>query len=69
MTESKYAALRREFIELLTQESETRDMRRREYNQALFDPESGNPVWSSTDLGMVLEKFDKAVKNQNRKSN
>ncbi len=53
--------LRTEFLRLLTQDSETRDRRRREYNQAIFNAEEGWAVWSSTDLEMVMGKFDKAV--------
>ena len=70
-------ALRAEFVRLLTEDSETRDRRRKEYNQAIFMPDasgspdyatrgvfySGKAVWSETTLDMVLYKFDKAVKN------
>lgn len=67
-----YTELREEFVRLCTLDSETKDRRRREYNQALFFPAdnsiwSGCSIWSSIDLDMVLEKFDKAVKNINRK--
>lgn len=69
--------LRQEFLKLLTEDSETKDARRREFNQAIFMPDqrgapdyathgvffSGKAVWSEIDLLMVLEKFDKAVKN------
>lgn len=69
--------LRAEFVRLLTEDSETKDARRREFNQALFFPDqrgtpdyatrgvfySGKAVWSETTLDMVLDKFDKAVKN------
>lgn len=58
-----YSALRAEFTRLLTEDSVTRDRRRREYNQAIFDPVSGEAVWSSTDLSMVLDQFDRAVRN------
>lgn len=58
----KIKALRAEFVRFLTVDSETKDRRRREYNQAVFDPETGNSVWSSTDMDMVLQKFDRAVK-------
>lgn len=54
--------LRAEFIRLLTEDSVTPDRRRKEYNVAVFDPE-GWPIWTRTDLDMVMEKFDKAVKN------
>jgi hypothetical protein len=59
-------ALRAEFFRLLTQDSETQDARRREFNQAIFDADRGYAVWNGTDLAMVLEKFDKAVRNVGR---
>lgn len=63
-----YSALRAEFIRLLTEDSETNDARRREFNQAIFWSESdgGRCIWTSVDLDMVLEKFDKAVKGLTR---
>ncbi len=54
--------LRYEFVRLMTVDGPTNDRRRREYNQALFDPETGRANWTSIDLDMVTEKFDKAVK-------
>jgi hypothetical protein len=54
--------LRAEFLRLLTTDSKSRDRRKRDYNQAVFEPD-GPSIWSSTDLDMVMEKFDKAVKN------
>lgn len=59
-------ALRAEFVRLLTEDGGTRDRRRKEFNQALFIKDGwaeGEPVWTSISLDMVLEKFDKAVKN------
>ena len=63
--------LRQEFVTMMTCDSETRDRRRREYNQAIFSPEDagGWEIWSETTLGMVLDKFDKAVKNLGVKQN
>lgn len=60
--------LREEFIRLMTQDSETTDARRREFNQAIFAPESegGYAIWNGMELYMVLDKFDKAVKNIKR---
>jgi len=63
--------LRRLFIKYLTQDSETNDARRKEFNQAIFiDPEDnpfgGHQVFSNTDLDMVMEKFDKAVKEMEK---
>jgi len=55
--------LRAEFVRLLTEDSETTDQRRRDYNQAIFDAEQGWAVFTGTDLSMVMEKFDKAVKS------
>jgi len=54
--------LRALFLKYLTQDSKTQDARRKEYNQAIFDGEEGWAVFNGTDLDMVLEKFDKAVK-------
>jgi hypothetical protein len=60
-----YAALREEFVRLLTTDSETRDRRRREYNTAIFAPEDrgGHAIFTGTDLWMVLDAFDKATRN------
>jgi hypothetical protein len=59
--------LRKEFIRLLTEDSEIKDRRRKDFNQAIFAPEDqgGWACWTSTDLDMVMEKFDKAVRNIN----
>jgi len=54
--------LRELFIKYLTQDSATKDARRREFNQAIFDAEKGFANYCETDLDMVLEKFDKAVR-------
>jgi hypothetical protein len=54
--------LRAEFLRLLTVDGPTRDRRRKDYNQAIFEPD-GPSIWSSTGLDMVMEKFDKAAKN------
>ena len=54
--------LRALFLKYLTQDSRTQDARRKEYNQAIFDGEEGWAVFNGTDLDMVLDKFDKAVK-------
>jgi hypothetical protein len=60
--------LRVEFLRLLTQDSETTDRRRKDYNQAIFDLERGYAIWIGTDLGMVMQKFDRAVKNLERRT-
>jgi len=58
--------LREEFLRLLTEDSETKDMRRREYNQAIFDADKGYAIFNGTDQDMVMHKFDKAMKEVRR---
>ena len=58
--------LRDEFLRLLTQDSETKDRRRREYNDAIFDADKGWAVYHGTDLDMVMDKFDRAIRNVTR---
>jgi hypothetical protein len=55
--------LREEFLRLLTVDSESRDRRRKGYNQAIFDAERGYAIWNGTSLDMVMDKFDQAVRN------
>lgn len=55
--------LREEFLRLLTVDSETNDRRRKEFNQAIFDADRGYAIWNGTDLSMVMDKFDRAVRN------
>jgi hypothetical protein len=65
--------LRLAFLMRLTQDSETKDRRRRDYNQAIFIPEHGSQmhggaaVFSGTDLFMVMDAFDRAVKDLERR--
>ena len=59
------ARLRALFLKYLTVDSETKDMRRKEFNRAIFDPVKGFDCFTGTDLDMVMEKFDKAVKELN----
>ena len=54
--------LRALFLKYLTVDSETNDRRRKDYNQAIFDDKEGWAVFNGTDLDMVMEKFDKALK-------
>ena len=54
--------LRTKFLRLLTEDSETKDGRRRDFNQAIFNP-AGWAIWDSTDLDMVMSKFDKAMRD------
>ena len=54
--------LRGKFLLFLTTDSETKDARRKDFNQAIFDPEEGWAIFNNTDLDMVMLKFDKALK-------
>ena len=54
--------LRTEFVRLLTEDSETHDARRKDFNQAVFMTD-GAPVWTKTTLDMIMGRFDKAVRN------
>ena len=53
--------LRELFLNYLTRDSDTKDARRKDYNQAIFNKEEGWQVFCGTDLDMVMEKFDKAI--------
>lgn len=68
---SDFAKLRLLFIKRMTEDSETQDRRRSDYNQAIFnyfDDGSGDTfeVWNDTDMDMVLKCFDDAVKDWRR---
>lgn len=63
------AKLRTLFIKRMTEDSETQDARRREFNQAIFsyDDDGGTyAVWNNMDMDMVLRCFDDAVKDWRR---
>lgn len=67
MKEFNPELLRKLFLKYLTIDSETQDARHKEFNQAIFiDPKEefggGEQVFNETDLDMVMEKFDKAIK-------
>ena len=51
------------FLNYLTRDSDTKDSRRKDYNQAIFNKEEGWQVFCGTDLDMVMEKFDKATED------
>ena len=56
------------FLKYLTEDSKTQDARKKDFNQAIFMPNdggfhAGGQVFNGTDLDMVMEKFDKAVKS------
>ena len=59
--------LRAEFLRMLTEDSETKDRRRKDFNQAIFDPDQGFAIFNGTNLDMVMSAFDKAVKNVARR--
>jgi len=54
--------LREIFLKYLTVDSETKDARRKDFNQAIFNAKAGSAIFCRTDLDMVMEKFDKALK-------
>ena len=49
------------FKKYLTEDSKTKDRRRTDYNQAIFDKYDGCACFSDTDLNMVLEKFERTI--------
>lgn len=58
--------LRKLFIKRMTEDSETTDRRRKEYNQAIFfydDKGEYRAVFADTSMEMVLKCFDDAVKD------
>ncbi len=58
--------IRYEFVRLLTEDSKYQDHRKNDYNQAIFINEGnlkGYPIFCVTTLSMVMNKFDRAVKN------
>ena len=59
------ARLRELFLKYLTQDSLTQDARRKDFNQAIFRGDgfgAGEQVFSRTNLDMVMDKFDKAIR-------
>jgi hypothetical protein len=56
------AALRAAFLYKLTTDSTTRDRRRADFNTAIFDANEGYAIWTETDLSMVMDAFENAVK-------
>ena len=58
--------LRSLFIKRMTVDSETKDRRRKDYNQAIFGYRSDGdtfPCFEPMDMDMVLDCFDNAVKD------
>ena len=68
---TEFQELRELFIKRMTEDSETQDARRKEFNQAIFgfrDNGTSYCVWDSIDLDMVLQCFDDAVKDWKRQN-
>ena len=55
--------LRKAFLRRLTVDSDHHDVRRKDFNQALFDPDHGWAVFTGTNLDMIMRAFDDAVKD------
>lgn len=69
LSKSEIAKLRELFIKRMTQDSETQDRRRKDFNQAIFtvmDDGYSYQCFNNTDLDMVLQCFDDAVKDWRR---
>lgn len=61
-----FEELRKLFIKRMTIDSVHNDRRRKDFNQAIFDyNDDGSTfaIWSETDMDMVLQCFDDAVKD------
>lgn len=54
--------LRKLFLKYLTEDSETQDARRKDFNEAIFDKDDGFQIYTFVELSDVMDKFDKAVK-------
>ena len=54
------------FLARLTTDSETQDSRKKEFNQAIFDKDRGYACFGETDLDMIIDKFDLAIKDYKR---
>jgi len=64
-----FSKLRLLFIKRMTEDSETTDRRKKEYNQAIFgynEDGSTYQCFNGTDMQMVLDCFDNAVKDLKR---
>lgn len=58
--------LRELFLKRLTVDSESTDRRKKDFNQAIFDADEGFACFTNTDLDMVMEKFDLAIRDFKR---
>ncbi len=63
VTAPQYKDLREAFLARLTRDSPHHDARRKDFNQAIFGLPEGHQCFNDTDLDMVLEKFDLALKD------
>lgn len=63
---SKFSELRELFIRRMTEDSETKDARRKDFNQAIFGVRPDGSTYqcfNGTDMQMVLQCFDDAVQD------
>jgi hypothetical protein len=51
------------FVQRLIIDSPHKDRRKRSFNQAIFDAESGRACFCNTDLDMVMMAFDNAMRD------
>lgn len=61
-----FAELRELFIKRMTIDSDHNDRRRQDFNRAIFgyrEDGSTYTVWSETDMDMVLQCFDDAIRD------
>lgn len=66
---ASFDSLRVFFIKRMIEDSETTDRRRRDFNQAIFRPDGKGGTYAcfdNTDMEMVLQCFDNAVKDWRR---
>ena len=64
-----FVKLRALFIKRMTEDSETRDRRRKDFNQAIFgfrDNGTTYACFDDMDMSMVLKCFDDSVKDYGR---
>lgn len=61
---SRQATLREvkpQILKYLTEDSETKDARRKDFNQAIFDSKEGWQIFCNTTLDMVMTAVHKAI--------
>lgn len=58
--------IRNLYLLFLTEDIDIDNQKSKQYNQAIFDKDKGKQMFCETDLNMVMEKFDKAIKVYNK---